>query len=673
MRSRFALLFLASAMALPAAATTKVLLRTKHPVKRPPEPPANWRSAALLSAPKAFADRLSPGRFAMPHLFYYGGKILSSVKIVGVYWDKNNYFANDTIADTPSTPGGIKSALNGFYSAFSAGPLFGWIGEYDTNIAAVNNRQGTNQHFAPGQFVGGTVITPAVTTGALFGEDGIVAELKAQIANGKLPSPDANTLYQIHFAPGFTITDSDGTACQAYCAFHDWDTLNGTPLYFSVIPDHSPGSGCDQGCGDTTDWVSSLQSSASHETTEAMTDPEPGGNTACPAGPSWCDPADADYASDHDEIGDICEQPFANQSTQATFTTNTGQWTMQREWSNRYGACITTQPDAFSLTASPASVAVHGQGTYTFQITASSAANPGSAHLGTFDLPAGVSVQFSPATISPGGSSTMRVTVGGEVQPFSVMAFANSGPTLAYGLVSFTVDDFLVSSPAAQVSIKAGQSATIEIDTAPAAGSAQQQTLSIGLTGKPVGVIMSPSSVQVQAGQPATVSVTAQAGAPSLTNGSLTFTLSNSLKFKTLSVPFTLDGDDFAASTDTAAALNVPMGSATRFHLATQTAHGNAQPLTLVAKTVPAGMAVAFDKPQIQSGDTAVVTLTTNGAARQGQGALVITVQGPVNSTDVQLVTNILPGGCSSSGSAGAAGLALLLVWAVRSRRSLRL
>ena len=57
-----------------------------------------------------------------------------------------------------------------------------------------------------GTFAGNTTITPGTATGTTVTDAKIGDELAAQIAAGKLPAPDANTLYMVHLPPSVTVT-----------------------------------------------------------------------------------------------------------------------------------------------------------------------------------------------------------------------------------------------------------------------------------------------------------------------------------------------------------------------------------------------------------------------------------------------------------------------------------
>ena len=114
----------------------------------------------------------------------------------------------------------------------------------------------------------------------------------------------------INFPPGVKITIQGGSSCVSggFCAYHS--TIATSPnSYYGVLPDQSPGSGCDLGCGHAAAMFDNYSSVASHELIEAVTDPGVGLATSFGPPLAWYDPQSGDG-----EIGDICN------ASQATFT-----------------------------------------------------------------------------------------------------------------------------------------------------------------------------------------------------------------------------------------------------------------------------------------------------------------------------------------------------------------
>ena len=253
------------------------------------------------------------------HLDYYGGHVIPNVRVIAVYWG--------SLVSSSTT-----SRIPGFYRSVTQSPYFDWLSEYDTTITARGGQAGTNQHIGRGSFGGAFTITPSLPAPVVTNSQ-IQTELAAQIAGGHLPQPDQNSLYMIYFAPGTQIVLEGGVntaaSCVQFCAFHNTFTLNGQSVYYGVMPDLTDGA-CLLGCGPiSTDTFNNLTSVSSHELIEAVTDAEVGLATDYAPPLAW-------YDQTNGEIGDICN------GTQGTVTGSDGAtYTVQTEWSNVAGACIT--------------------------------------------------------------------------------------------------------------------------------------------------------------------------------------------------------------------------------------------------------------------------------------------------------------------------------------------
>ncbi|MEO8927219.1 MAG: hypothetical protein ABI306_08650 [Caulobacteraceae bacterium] len=240
--------------------------------------------AAAASAPDGTAYHLyRPGVPAQPAasppgaktMLYYGGPVISTVKVAVVLWG-------------PTVPKSITSRLTPYFKAMVNSTYIDQLAQYATNITGVNGHMGTNQTIGRGSFRGKFKITPANMSTNLTDGD-VQTELKAQIAAGKLPPADLNTLYMIYFPANITISLGSLKSCQAFGAYHEAVSSTVTPanIFYGIMPD------C--GGGFTTATVVS-----SHEFAEAITDaiPTPGSHPAYPQ--AW-------NSSNGSEIGDLCE------------------------------------------------------------------------------------------------------------------------------------------------------------------------------------------------------------------------------------------------------------------------------------------------------------------------------------------------------------------------------
>ena len=271
-----------------------------------PEPSATDEADLTVEHGSPHLLPLSTDEAAKPKagkLKYYGGPVLENAKVFAVHWGTIDPAVGDHLGD--------------FYSAFVASAHFKWLSEYDT----------PDQRIGPGSFAGELTITPRAARKKVTDAQ-IERELAAQIRAGKLPKPDADTIFMVHFPRGVTITSGGSASCQSggFCGYHSAVRIRGQRLAYAVLPDMGPGSGCDTGCGkgSTLDLVTSV---SSHELVEAATDPEVGLAQGLAAPLAWYDPAGG-------EIGDLCN------GKQARVRMGSASWTIQKEWSNSARACI---------------------------------------------------------------------------------------------------------------------------------------------------------------------------------------------------------------------------------------------------------------------------------------------------------------------------------------------
>ena len=245
----------------------------------------------------------TPAAAPSAHLTYYGGPVISSVKIITVFWG--------SAATT------YQSQLGQFFSTVTASSYFDWLSEYDT----------PTQNIGRGTFAG-TVVDATPPAGTTIDDSQIQTELSSLIDQGKLPANDGNTLYMVYFPPGLTITMGGSQSCQAFCAYHGTFAKGAGDAYYGVMPDL--GGACASGCGDNASQFDNLTEVSSHEMIEAVTDSAVGLATGPIGAPlAW-------YDQTNGEIGDIC---VSQGGAVAGFA-------VQLEWSNANGACIAASPGA---------------------------------------------------------------------------------------------------------------------------------------------------------------------------------------------------------------------------------------------------------------------------------------------------------------------------------------
>jgi hypothetical protein len=247
---------------------------------------------------------------------YYGGPVISNVKLYVVYWGTKVRSAVTTTAPD-------------FYKTLVTSSYLDWLKEYNTNgVSVMNGHAGTNQMITRGTYAGTITISPAVTSGTLADED-IQKEIQAQVDAGKLPAPTDNTLFMIHFPPGMTLTIDDGnggraSSCEQFCAYHEgFKSPKGQNTFYGVIPDLDSFS-CSMGCGANS--ADRFTTSASHEVTEAITDgfPTPGTTPNYPQ--AW-------NSADGNEVSDLCQDFSGN------LTGGKTAYKVAQSWDNNTNAC----------------------------------------------------------------------------------------------------------------------------------------------------------------------------------------------------------------------------------------------------------------------------------------------------------------------------------------------
>jgi Bacterial Ig-like domain (group 3) len=319
-----------------AQASSGIAAIAVQPAPRPPIHVVPFREPGLV-APQL---NLFP---VGSHVSYIGGPVISNVHIVMVLYGTGAYLPNIAGTATPT--------MANFYNDITKSSLFDMLSEYSTaGIKATDGNPGTSQIIGHGFFDNQFTITPAAANnGATITDNQIQTELLSQVSAGNLPAPvfdaqgNTNTLYMIFFPPGKTINDGTSNSCVTggFCAYHN--STNGVigahRLYYGVMPDLQPPSGCARGCGagTTFDMATNV---TSHELSEAVTDADVGPPTSFVRPLAWID------QSDQFEIGDICV------AQEASVIVNNTTYTVQQEFSNLQNNCVATPPQ-FLITAGP--------------------------------------------------------------------------------------------------------------------------------------------------------------------------------------------------------------------------------------------------------------------------------------------------------------------------------
>jgi hypothetical protein len=258
------------------------------------------------------ATKPPPKPARAPKVLYYGGPVISNAKVYAVIWG-------------PKVDATTQAQIGGFFAATLDSSFMDWLTEYNTNVKAVDGRQGTNQTIGRGTFENVIMITPKNASMNLTDND-IQVELDAQITAGVLPAPDANTLYMTFFPPNLTISLDGGASCASFCAYHEGFTskTNGN-VFYGVMPDL--GGACAGGCGSNASQFDDLTAVTAHELIEAVTDPfpTPGDKPAYPQ--AWND-------NQGNEVADLCTE----QDTAVTASSGR-KYILQQIWDNTTNSC----------------------------------------------------------------------------------------------------------------------------------------------------------------------------------------------------------------------------------------------------------------------------------------------------------------------------------------------
>ncbi len=225
---------------------------------------------------------------ASAHLTYYGGPLLTNVKVYTIFWGKN-------WSATPSYIT-LKNKINDFFKAILVSPLMDQMHEYSVPGKTIGH----------GSLIGSKVITAGAPVGSIT-DAAIKGTISGWLLTGTIPASTPNTLYFVYTDLGVKVIMGGGSSCTSFCGYHN--DISGK-VFYAVMP-FPTCSGCLGGLS----VFDALTATSSHELCEAVTDPIPG--------KGW-------YDSAHGEIGDICAWIFKSVAG----------YKVQKEWSNAANACI---------------------------------------------------------------------------------------------------------------------------------------------------------------------------------------------------------------------------------------------------------------------------------------------------------------------------------------------
>jgi len=287
----------------------------------------------------------------------------------------------------------------------------------------------------------------------------------------------------------------------------------------------------------------------------------------------------------------------------------------------------------FTLSASPASVSVVQGNSGTSTITSTVTGGFNSAiSLSANGQPSGVTVGFSPGSITGAGTSTMTLTVASSTATgtYPITVTGTSGSTTETTTVSLTVTapvppGFTLSASPASVSVLQGNSGTSTITSKVSGGF--NSAISLSASGQPSGVTVgfNPGSITGAGTSTMTLTVASSTATGTYaitvtgTSGSLTATATVSL---TVTAP---GSGDFSVSAKPG--LNaVFSGQSAKFKVTTKISGGFNSPITLSASGQGPGNTVSFSPGTIAAPGSGTSTMTVQTSPNSQTGFYTITI-----------------------------------------------
>jgi hypothetical protein len=316
------------------------------------------------------------------HLSYENGALIPSVKVVALYWGTTN---NGQYK--------YKDQLHQYYDAVVNSPYFDWLIEYNVGAYSISR----------GSFAAEYADAAAPAKATIDETKDLIPWISGLIDAGKVPPPDANTLYFVHL-PGTSQVSSGagGTTCSDNCAYHFFYTKGTQEVRFAVIPDQNSGAcSTNPSCPTQLAAFDRLTIVASHELVEAVTDPN---------GMGWLDNNQA-----CGEIGDIC---VGQPGKAAGFT-------VQLEWSNKNAKCIDHDANVvfndFALALVPAAATAAAGGSASVEVAAmpTTGSQPVALTLTAESLPVGVTGTFASPSVQSNASTMLTLAVAPTLAPGS--------------------------------------------------------------------------------------------------------------------------------------------------------------------------------------------------------------------------------------------------------------
>ncbi len=252
---------------------------------------------------------------------YHGGPIVSSLKVVSVYWSGSTIFAGGPVPGTKGT-GAQDGSLVGYYLRNLAGSSY-----YNINTTYGDTVGGGHTVANTVSYTGYWGDTHNAPSGSQsVSNTTIINEIVYGFTSGNL-TYDPSTIYAVFSANNVNL---GGGAFTQYCAYHGYFSWSGNVVLYAVMPydDHS---GCTVlSASPNNDFGADAEVNVlTHEIEETNTDPQ----------------LNAWYDSSGQENADKCAwtfgSTFSSNGATANITVGTRNWLVQQQWLNADGGlCV---------------------------------------------------------------------------------------------------------------------------------------------------------------------------------------------------------------------------------------------------------------------------------------------------------------------------------------------
>ena len=283
---------------------------------------------------------------------------------------------------------------------------------------------------------------------------------------------------------------------------------------------------------------------------------------------------------------------------------------------------VTLNISGFLLAATPVSQNVPTSGATSYNVgVACTNGFSGNVNLSVSGLPAGAIANFTPATVSGSGNSTLTVTASPSTPPgiYPLTITGTSGSLVQMAVVSLNVFTFSLSAiPGAQtVTTSAGINYTINVVATPGVSN----VVALSVSGLPPGAVGSFLPTSLIGSGETTLSIGTALTTPP---GIYTLTITGVSGSLTNSTAVTMTVTDFGISA-TPLAQTVVAGTGTNFTATVAAINGFADEADFSVSGLPAGASASFSPPSVNGSGASMLSVTTSTNTPAGTCVLTIT------------------------------------------------